>query len=180
MADSGDKSEEIDNVVQPDLEDTEEYVETSTETRVRKLTLKGKELFDNRKRTFTLKLAVVKSDLQLLVRNIEAYSNDLSSLEDLRKEIISRTSKFDKLRQEYMDFLSRTNTDECADAIQEIRYEINEFSQIVERDSRRINVYIKALTEDERLSHSRHSRERSRSHKQIFNRIISCYGKGQG
>ncbi|VDI05826.1 Hypothetical predicted protein [Mytilus galloprovincialis] len=101
---------------------TSEMINTAdTDKRLRTLTESGKELFENKQRKFLLKMQIVKSDLQLLARNIEPYSNELTSLQELKTEFMSGTVRYDTICcKEYLDFLSRTNTAEGMDEVHKL------------------------------------------------------------
>ncbi|CAG2253189.1 unnamed protein product [Mytilus edulis] len=114
---------------------TSEMINTAdTDKRLRTLTESGKELFENKQRKFLLKMQIVKSDLQLLARNIEPYSNELTSLQELKTEFMSGTVRYDTICKEYLDFLSRTNTAEGMDEVHKLSGEMQDFTQFVETE----------------------------------------------
>ncbi|CAG2221990.1 unnamed protein product [Mytilus edulis] len=143
---------------------TSEMINTAdTDKRLRTLTESGKELFENKQRKFLLKMQIVKSDLQLLARNIEPYSNELTSLQELKTEFMSGTVRYDTICKEYLDFLSRTNTAEGMDEVHKLSGEMQDFTQFVETESKRMNTFINELRAIER-ENSLASRSSRRSH----------------
>ncbi|XP_071139321.1 uncharacterized protein [Mytilus edulis] len=143
---------------------TSEMINTADiDKRLRTLTESGKELFENKQRKFLLKMQIVKSDLQLLARNIEPYSNELTSLQELKTEFMSGTVRYDTICKEYLDFLSRTNTAEGMDEVHKLSGEMQDFTQFVETESKRMNTFINELRAIER-ENSLASRSSRRSH----------------
>ncbi|CAC5403271.1 unnamed protein product [Mytilus coruscus] len=130
---------------------TSEMINTAdTDKRLRTLTESGKELFENKQRKFLLKMQILKSDLQLLARNIEPYSNELTSLQELKTDFMSGTVRYDTICKEYLDFLSRTNTTEGVDEVHKLSGEMQDFTHFVETESRRMNTFINELRAIER------------------------------
>ncbi|VDI50541.1 Hypothetical predicted protein [Mytilus galloprovincialis] len=80
-------------------------------------------------------MQIVKSDLQLLARNIEPYSNELTLLQELKTEFMSGTVRYDTICKEYLDFLSRTNTAEGMDEVHKLSGEMQDFTQFVETEN---------------------------------------------
>ncbi|CAC5415818.1 unnamed protein product [Mytilus coruscus] len=108
-------------------------------------------------------MQIVKSDLQLLARNIEPYSNELTSLQELKTDFMSGTVRYDTICKEYLDFLSRTNTAEGVDEVHKLSGEMQDFTHFVETESRQMNTFLNELRAIER-ENSLASRSSRRSH----------------
>ncbi|CAG2243684.1 unnamed protein product [Mytilus edulis] len=112
-------------------------------------------------------MEIVKSDLQLLARKIEPYSNELTPLQELKTEFMSGTVRYDTTCKEYLDFLSRTNTAEGVDEVHKLSGEMQDLTHFVETEGRRMNTIINELRAIERESSlaSRSSRRSNSSRK---------------
>ncbi|CAC5399848.1 unnamed protein product [Mytilus coruscus] len=123
-------------------------------------------------------MKIVKSDLQLLARNIEPYSNELTSLQEIKRDFISGTVRYDTICKEYLDFLSRTNTAEGMDEVHKLSGEMQDFTHFVETESRQMNTFINELRTIERENSlasrsSRRSHSSRKTHSSSFSSVLA-------
>ena len=143
MADSDDHT----GIDQQQFAPIEDDLNMERERRIRTLTDKGQTQYMETVRNFTVKLAVSKSDVFLMSKNIDAYVNDLESLLGIKPQMIESGKLYESLCKEYLAFLCRTQTAESLAEVEKISKEISEFTERFSADLQKINNYIKQLRE---------------------------------
>lgn len=114
-------------------------------SRVRTLTEKGTELYNNTRSDFISKISSCSDNIDSLCKNIETYAHDLKSLNDLKTDLSHEASAYGMLCSDYINFLSRTNTRESLDEIDRMSLKINDFECDIQTYQANIDTCIENL-----------------------------------
>lgn len=90
-----------------------------TEKRIRKLTVKGMAMYEDRIASYDRKLETSwESLLQLIKEDISSY--EASRLEEIHTEIVKKLDIYNTIHNNYCEFLQNTNTAEAKERLQEL------------------------------------------------------------
>ena len=137
--------------------------ETGTR-RLRTLTEKGIEIFENSEKEFCSKLEATWHDIDFLLESVSAPSSE-QALSNIHSEVTELYGKYCRLSTEYVDFLLQTNTRDSLKGVNSHKAMAEVLKGIVDRAHRQIsNMKQQNLeTSSRHSSVSRHSDHRSKA-----------------
>ena len=128
----------MDNIDQQGQDTSDDFSEDRSR-RIRTMIERWQSVFEASLRKFLLEIQIVKSELQLVSRNIEPFSNDLNALIDVKAEFMKGTTNYDDICKKYLDFLKRINAHKCLLEVGRTTSEVKDFSSMMRQDVGLIN-----------------------------------------
>ena len=94
------------------MADPETTVETEIDEhgRIRTLTEKGNEMYENIVRDYISRLGKQWERVDVNLQSVDGFKDNLEEIQQLQQNLDSQISEYNELCQEFIDFLARTKT----------------------------------------------------------------------
>lgn len=152
---SAEKSNPQETVVDGDHEEkdqnqTAEQTEperTEDEKRVRTLTNKGKELYENEVQKYSAKIDKIWNDIENIPSEIENIGNDIKALRALASNLDDMGKRYEKENKMFFEYLTRTNTSESQKELDSQKATFDKGKDIIQNLRKRIRDSRMEITE---------------------------------
>lgn len=132
------------------------------EPRVRQLTEKASDVYEEKVKHFTVELSILWDRVDYAIQIIDKNKNDLKTFLEVEKQLVYNVENFDKFSLEFHEYLNRTRTQESFNELHRLKFLKKGYDLLIENAKRRLRTHIEDQNKkDEKSETSYRSRTTS-------------------
>ena len=123
----------------PESKETEtESHPMADEARVRQLTEKATDIYDEKVKHYTVELSILWDRVDFVIQSIDENKDNLNVLLDVERKLIHNVENFDKFSSEFSEYLKRTRTEESLSESNRLDFLRKGYNLLIENAKRRL------------------------------------------
>lgn len=124
------------------------------EPRIRQLTEKAANVYEDRVKHCTVELSILWDRVDHVIQCVDKHKDDLVTLQEVEKKLTHNVENFDKYTDSFREYLTRTRTQDSLSELHRLDFLKKGYDLLIENAKRRLKTYIGKQNRKEENSES--------------------------